>query len=92
MKDRCLVSVGQLCDDVFAEKHYANHFYLQSVILILIGNRDPLSGLYYIDFYAPNHPPHIKNPTTFSLEPLTATSEAVAYSVHHMTNKSDLVQ
>ena len=48
MKDNCLVSIGQLCDDVFTVKNYAKHVYLQKGIILLIGDRYPTSGLYYI--------------------------------------------
>ena len=46
-------------------------------------------SLYHND--APTHPPHVMNPTNLTLAPLAPTSEARAYSAHHMTNKSDLV-
>ena len=91
MKDRCLMSVGKLCDDGSAVNFDARHVYLKSR-LILIGNIDHMSGLYYIEFYTPNQTPNFGNPTALSLATLTAPIEAVSYSVHHMTTKSYLVQ
>ena len=86
------MSEDQLCDDGFAINFDATHVYLQKVILLLLSTRDPTSGLYYIDFDVPTHPPHVENSTDLSLSPLAATSEARAYSTHHMTTKLDLVQ
>ena len=62
MKGRCLVSVGHIFDDGFAVKFDSTHVYLQKVRLILIGNRDPESGLYYIDLTHPSIHPSSKNP------------------------------
>ena len=91
-KDRCLMSVSQICDEGFAIKFDATHVYLQKGRLILIGTIDITSGLYYIDFDAPIHPTHVENPTYLSLAPLADTNEARAYYAHDMTTKLDLVQ
>ena len=60
------MSLGQLCNDVFAVNFDANHVYLQKVRLLLIFNRDTFSGLFYTYFDPPIHPPHINNPTALS--------------------------
>ena len=72
------MSVGQLCDYGFAIQFDATHVYLQKVKLLLIGTRDPTSGLYYIDFDAPTPTPHGMNPTDLTLAPIAPTSEARA--------------
>ena len=92
MKDRCLISVVKLYDDVFSVNSDAKHVYLQNGSLILKGNKDPTPLLYYIDFYTSTQTPNFGNPTALSLAPLTAPSEAASYSVHNMTTKSYLVQ
>ena len=73
-------------------KFDATHIYLRKGKLLLIGIRYPTLGLYYIDFDSPTSPPHVLNPTELTLYPLAPTSEARAYSAHHMTTKTDLVQ
>ena len=92
MKYRCLIYVGKLCGDGFAVNFDTKPVYQQKGKLLLIGNRDPTLQLYLIDFDTPTQPPHIENPTALSMDPLTSPSEAVAYYVHHMTTKSELVQ
>ena len=89
MKDPCLISVGQLCDDGFAINFDANHVYLQKGDLQLIGTRDPSPGLYYIDFDSPTPPPQVMNSTDLTL---ADTSKARAYYNQQMTIKPDLVQ
>ena len=78
MKDRCLMYVGKLCDDGTAINFDAIHVSLQKGRLILIGNRDHMPGLYYIDFYTPTHPPNFVKPTILSLSPLTSPRKSVA--------------
>ena len=45
-----------------------------------------------IKFDTTTHPPQLGDPISLSLDPITVPSEAVAYYVHHITTKSDLVQ
>ena len=92
MKDHCLVSVGTFFDDGFSVNFDATHVHRQKGKLLIIDNRYPMSGLYFISFGTHTQPPHIGDPTALSLAPLTVPIEAVAYSVHLMTTKSDLVQ
>ena len=92
MKYQFIMSVGQLCDNGFSINFDENHVHLRKGKLLHIGTIDPTSDLYYIDFDAPNHPPHFMNPIDITLSPLAPTSEARAYSAHHMTTESDLVQ
>ena len=92
MKDQCLMSAGQLCDDGSAINFDATYVYLRKGDLQLRGTRDPISGLYCIEFYAPTPPPQVMNPSELTIYPLAAKSEARDYFAHHMTTKSYLVQ
>ena len=53
MKDRCIISVGQLWDNLFVVNFDNRHLLLQKEKLLLTGNRDPVTGLYLINFDAP---------------------------------------
>ena len=86
------MSVGQIYDDGFAINFDASHVYLQKGRLLLLGTIYPASGLYYIDFDSPTHPHHAKKPIDLSLAPLESTGDTRAYSAHHMTTRSDLIQ
>ena len=72
------MSVGQLWDYGFVINFGATHVYLQKGKLLLIGTRYPTSGLYYIIFVVPTHPPHFMNPTDLTLAPLSTTIGARA--------------
>ena len=71
------MSVGKLCDDGSDVNFDARHVYLKSR-LILIGNIDHMSGLYYIEFYTPTHPTNFVKTTALSQAPQTSPRKSVA--------------
>ena len=76
MKDICVISVGQLCDDRFAVNFNNKNFFLRKGSDVLTGYRDATTGLYLIGFdraqplpVVSNHA-HLPSPTSH-LSPLT---------------------
>ena len=63
IEELCLIFIGQLFYDGFADNFDTKHVYLQKKRLIIISNRYPTPGLYYIEFATTNQTPQLVNPT-----------------------------
>ena len=83
LQNQALISIGQLCDNVFAATFSKDHLTLFKQNVTITGNCDARNGLYYINL-APCPKPTVQN--ALSLPTLYAHSD------HKMTTKSDLVR
>ena len=92
MKDLCLISVVQLCEDGFAVNFYTRNYSLRKVKHVLIGYRYATTGLNLIYFDNPQPFPSVANHSALALStPSPSPSNIYAYSVNKMTTKNDLV-
>ena len=92
MKDFCLISVGQLCEDGFAVNFYTKDVFLRKVKHVLIGYRYATTGLNLIDFDHPQPPPSVANQSALALStPSPSPSNIYSYPMNEMITKRDLV-
>ena len=92
MKDRCLIYVGQLCDDRFSVNFNTNNVFLQKLNYALIGYRDATTSINLIDFDKPQPLPFVSNHAILPPSaPKPIPSNILVNYVHEISTKRDLV-
>ena len=92
MKDCCLISTRQLCDEGFSVNFNTNNVFLQKVNGFITSYSDATTGIYLLYFDHPQPLPSISNYDLLPPpKPSPSTSNTLAKSVHGMSTKRGLV-